>query len=141
MKKANRSNIVSLSLAFILPALVIATAAGTMRPQEVVTCGQDSQGTFSSGPTSYFAPGYSNGADACRAAQQGLKDAMVATTGATCDDEGCEPGSCLTRVKCLDAQCSSLSYGPPHCTQDPVVCSCSAYWSGDDFKVNCTDCL
>lgn len=68
---------------------------------ENVDCGSDSSNTFTYGNNCYTTGGYCTGSDACRAAQQGLKDQMVAPTGVACNNQDCVPGTCHTAVRCL----------------------------------------
>lgn len=114
--------------------------AGPMCLLDEQECDTDSAATFSYGPDCYTSRGYSSGADACHAAEQGLKDKMVATTGITCNNADCQPGSCDTRIRCMDVDCAALTSGPPW--QDPVTGKwrCKACWGPADFKVNCSPC-
>lgn len=109
-------------------------------PSENVDCGSDSSNTFTYGNNCYTTGGYCTGSDACRAAQQGLKDQMVAPTGVACNNQDCVPGTCHTAVRCLDATCSLLQYGPPIQNMETGKWRCTACWLGGDYKVTCTAC-
>ena len=108
--------------------------------QEVIECGEDSESPYTHGQDCYTAVGYTSGIDACRAAQQGLKDDMVSGTSASCDDDGCDPASCQSRVRCMDDPCSLLTVGQPYLDQDTMTYNCSACWAGGQFLVHCTAC-
>lgn len=130
------------TLALCISSSMLAITSVVGSPNEVIACGADSTGTFTPNcPTqcTYTATGYSNSTNACRAAQQGLKDRMVFGTGCSCANGDCEPGSCDTRIRCLDADCSALTITPAPCTP-PAPCNCTAGWNGSNYKVACTDC-
>jgi hypothetical protein len=129
---------VALLCAFLGLAAFTATAR---QGGELITCGEDSGGTYyygnncqASGP-----PGYSTEEDACRAARGILRTLMVASTNASCDDDLCIDYTCVAKVRCLDAECSLLTSGPGIILLDGTW-GCKACWGGGDFKVFCTPC-
>ena len=107
---------------------------------ELVECDTDSTSTYQMGDTTSTAWDYTSDYDAARAASQGLKDKMVGASGAECDDEGCEPTSCVPLIRCLDENCSNHIHGSP--VQDPQtgLWMCTDTWTEGEYKVYCTPC-
>jgi len=128
---------IALSLLALAPLAISWPASVT---SESVVCGADSAGTFYYPNNCYSIGGYSTGSDACRAAEQGLKDQMVLPTGVTCVNGDCVPGTCHTAVRCLDGTCSLLQSGPPVENITTHKWRCTACWLGGDYKVTCTAC-
>jgi hypothetical protein len=104
-------------------------------------CDSDSAQIFQYGPDCYAATAYDTAFGARRAAQQGLKDAMIASTGITCGDDNCRAGSCISKVRCQDPVCEALTIEGPVMDEITGLYDCTACWGPGAFQVNCSPCV
>jgi hypothetical protein len=128
------SRLMQISVLMLVPAWLLPLS-------ETLECEEISSGMYSHGSECYTTGGYDTGTDACRAAEQGLKDVLVIPTGVTCDNTGCEPESRHTGVLCKDSDCSGyLMVGPPIINTKTGKYKCTACWLGGAFNVFCSSC-
>lgn len=147
MFKTNISRLVAATALAVLPAITLASAFTQVQIEPVpvdpvlkVECGAET-GMDYSYDDDYFAQNYPSAAAACRAALQGLRDAQVSSANVACDDEDCDPGSCVPKIRCETADCDELTFGPA--VEDPVGSNswdCTAAYDGK-YGVKCTDCV
>ena len=139
------TSLVTVIAALMLPAIAVGLTQGSdpidpepVKPTEV-ECGEET-GIDYEYDDDYFAFNYPSGTAACRAALQGLRDLRVAAANVKCKDDGCDPGTCIPKIRCDTADCDELTYGPA--VENPPGSNqwqCTAAYDGK-YGVLCTDC-